>query len=414
MLQMFPNIPQDIVWMYVQQYSNDTEKCAQMLNLQCEKYDLHSSDVVSDSQDCNKELIPSLLKPIEITCNFSNDSNLTEQLPLINNPANDVNQNMSDKDKNNAQNEQSSLQCSNVPYDIPHHVNHDKNPKADLSLNLNNCINYQEPLTLNINVDEDDGDDCSHSWRPKFSDDTLCSDFFMPSPTVDNFQFNQISPNLEFEHSMPEIAMNPEGVHGRYSDSSVYTYFPECENAFGISSYLHFQKSQMNAIRYEVIKSKIDLSDLQEAAEKLTGELYEKMQSKIVQDIEKLNAEIIELRLECQCLCTEVDFCMKDSVLLGEVNENCYKENASSCSTGSGNATNNLCTHSPPNNNTDVPDEPNKWQCPKCTFDNHPAINVCEMCHLSKPCTPRLPPFMRPPPDACYCHPKKETLTIQS
>ena len=62
---------------------------------------------------------------------------------------------------------------------------------------------------------------------------------------------------------------------------------------------------------------------------------------------------------------------------------------------------------------TDTQDESNKWQCPNCTFANHPAINVCEMCQLPKSVT-RRPSFLRTPPSSCYCHPRESTLPIQS
>lgn len=62
---------------------------------------------------------------------------------------------------------------------------------------------------------------------------------------------------------------------------------------------------------------------------------------------------------------------------------------------------------------TNIQDESNKWQCSNCTFANHPAIDVCEMCQLPKSVT-RRPSFLRTPSSSCYCHPKENTLPIQS
>lgn len=62
---------------------------------------------------------------------------------------------------------------------------------------------------------------------------------------------------------------------------------------------------------------------------------------------------------------------------------------------------------------TDIQEESNKWQCPNCTFSNHPAIDVCEMCQLPKSVT-RRPSFQPTPSSSCYCHPKENNLPIQS
>jgi hypothetical protein len=33
----------------------------------------------------------------------------------------------------------------------------------------------------------------------------------------------------------------------------------------------------------------------------------------------------------------------------------------------------------------DEPNEPALWNCPQCTFENHPALSCCELCYAAKP-----------------------------
>lgn len=414
MLKMYPNVPHDVVWMHVQHCSNDIEKCSQSLKLLCKNYyDLQQSPVVDGCKNLienyNGFQTAPLVKPIDITCNF-NDTDVVEPVPTWNRFSNDIiNQNAVD-------NAESDLDITDDNYEpiLP------DNSDGDSSRSMNRPGNFKEPLALHVNVDEDQ--DSLHSWRPNLSVGSLCPDFFMPSPTVENFQFNsnQMS-NLAFERNRTEIQMNPDGQRKEFWENQqpsagiIYGYLPQGEATFGIDygNHLHFQKSQMNAIQFEVIKAKIELGDAKESVEKVKCELKEKMELKSVHDIEELNEEIVQLRLECQCLCTEVDYYMKDKVLLGEVDENCYSKKSSATAKPE-NPVAHQCKHSPNDQASDCVDEAQLWKCLKCTFDNHPAIDVCEMCHLPRPTFRQRPPYLRTPADECYCHPKKETLSIES
>lgn len=76
-------------------------------------------------------------------------------------------------------------------------------------------------------------------------------------------------------------------------------------------------------------------------------------------------------------------------------------------------ATTDVTSYSSQNASSEFPEESNRWQCPECTFANHPAINVCEMCQVPKT-FPRRPSYLAIPPSSCYCHSKENSLSVQS
>ncbi|GBM98007.1 Retrovirus-related Pol polyprotein from transposon TNT 1-94 [Araneus ventricosus] len=100
--------------------------------------------------------------------------------------------------------------------------------------------------------------------------------------------------------------------------------------------------------------------------------------------------------------------CRLHKTPLGEVDENFYGENASqSNQTETQGTTHAHCMVQSQTVDTDEQDESNEWECPKCTFANHPAIRFCEMCQLPRP-QKENPLFLSSTSETCYCHPDKK------
>lgn len=187
-----------------------------MLNLQSENYSTQQSspgfqsnkNVHEHSNDISLLLFPKAVSDV------SNELKSAEQSSLCYNSAN----NSDEKNINSIQpiiisNQQFNLNEQNT--DISNHISlqrtSDNNFTVDFPEVPNKSVNFQEPLTLHINVDEDG--DSLHSWRPNLSVDSLYSDLFLPSPMFENFQLsdNQIC-NFNAGYFMPKTETNSESA----------------------------------------------------------------------------------------------------------------------------------------------------------------------------------------------------------
>ncbi|CAL1275958.1 unnamed protein product [Larinioides sclopetarius] len=267
------------------------------------------------------------------------------------------------------------------------------------------------PEELTINVDVDEGS--LHSWRPNVTN-SLGADIFLPQPLFDiSPTTDLLTPSENQDLSIPELPPWNRPVQNELSGEtheiqiSVNPCFPK-NFQIDIKGHLTSQKALLNTVKYEVMNAKRNKIELKEAIDKLTYKLEERKMFQNSQDIKRLSEENARLRLECQCLCMEVDYYLKGQAPLGEVDENFYGENASqSNQTDTQDATHAYCMLQPETVDTDEQEESNEWECPKCTFANHPAIRFCEMCQLPRP-QKENPLFLSSMSETCYCHPDKK------
>ncbi|XP_035217067.1 uncharacterized protein LOC118190459 isoform X2 [Stegodyphus dumicola] len=365
MLQMFPNIPHDIIQMYTIQYANDAELCAQMLSVQSSKYtatgnvDLHTALISQQLTDLKLDSYVVVPKQVE---NNNGIMNCSSSLPNMHFP--------SISDNSNANNEisldLSSLQLPNVKYD--NHCTRNFNSESfasdeksnvmceagvegfkDNSNGKQNGEDYRKfpssfkehfPNELYINVEADDEN--LHSWRPNMTLNSLSSDFFLTQPTFSNYSDLNLYPFANSSINRGECNLpNNKMLHMEASKGSKPSYVENCSSVCdvyrnvdleeenrtkNIQSYLNIQRAQVNILKYEIMKTKLDLQKYREEVTKMAQELKKKL-SQDTQGIEKISKENAELRLECQCLCMEVDFYLKGKARLGDVNENVYEKN---------------------------------------------------------------------------------------
>ncbi|KFM70233.1 TGF-beta-activated kinase 1 and MAP3K7-binding protein 2, partial [Stegodyphus mimosarum] len=423
MLQMFPNIPHDIIQMYTTQYANDAELCAQMLSLQSSKYtpaedvDLHTALISQQLTDLKLDSYVVVPRQVE---NDNGTMNSSSSLPNMHFP--------SISDHSNANNEISldlfPLQLPDVKYDglyarcfNSESIASDEISNVvceamvddfkDNSNGKQNAKDYRScpsslkehfPNELYINVEADDEN--LHSWRPNMTLNSLSSDFFLTQPTFSNYSdlnlypFANSSvnrgecnlPNNKILHMEDSKGSKPSHVENRSSVCDVYrnVVLEEESRTKNIQSYLNIQRAQVNILRYEIMKTKLDIQRYKEEVARMTQELKKKLPQD-TQDIEKISKENAKLRLECQCLCMEVDFYLKGKAPLGDVNENVYEKSrvvpeSEMCSD---HLLENTYGKSEESCNEED-DELNKWECKECTFMNHPAINSCEICHVPR------------------------------
>lgn len=268
-----------------------------------------------------------------------------------------------------------------------------------------------EELTINIDSDED----FLHSWRPNLTN-SLSADIFLPrplfesSPTVDVSVSSQENQDENVPQLMPCIKTEKNKVSDSMEKLQISSN-PYFANNFHIDipGHINSQKAQLNTVKYEVMNAKRNITEFKEAIEKLTFKLKEKIMFENSQDIRRLSEENAQLRLECQCLCMEVDYYLKGQAPLGEVDEKFYGENAAQKSQSEAQSAHfTQCRDSEsPGLSSEEFDESNKWECPKCTFANHPAILSCEMCHMPRP-KKENPKFLALSSNTCYCHPNKK------
>ncbi|XP_042902226.1 TGF-beta-activated kinase 1 and MAP3K7-binding protein 2 [Parasteatoda tepidariorum] len=249
------------------------------------------------------------------------------------------------------------------------------------------------PEELFINVEsEDEG---VHSWRPNMSSTALCSDFFVTPGLVCEDM------NLNFQNDSPKWTSEIQN-----SPLVLSSKLPQLANQaanyakMDLSSFLHAQVADLNNVKYETINAKRRIAELKEEIQKLTKILQEKLIVQRTLDVEKLREENAQLRLECQCLCMEVDYYLKGKAPLGEIDETFYQDKSQ---LQRNTATSQDQTEVSSKSIDSLEDDCKKWECPVCTFANHPAINSCEMC--------QSPRFYRNPlhsselKDSCFCHP---------
>ncbi|GFU03834.1 uncharacterized protein NPIL_394831 [Nephila pilipes] len=265
-----------------------------------------------------------------------------------------------------------------------------------------------EELTINIDTDED----CLHSWRPN-STNSLSADIFLHKPLFDSSPTNdEIVPSDENSSQlMPQWSKTVENKILDDMERIRISSNPNFVNNFRIDipGHINSQKAQLNIVKYEVMNARRNIAEFKEAIESFTYKLKEKNMFENSQDIQRLSEENAQLRLECQCLCMEVDYYVKGQAPLGEVDEKFYGENTTqkSLSEAQPSPFTQCRDQESPNHHSEEFDESNKWECSKCTFANHPAILSCEMCHTSRS-KKENPMFLASSSDTCYCHPNKK------
>ncbi|GBM98006.1 hypothetical protein AVEN_89302-1 [Araneus ventricosus] len=189
-----------------------------------------------------------------------------------------------------------------------------------LAMNKNNppsvvrpeLIHSVIPEELTINVDVDEGS--LHSWRPNVTN-SLGADIFLPQPLFDISPTADLLTSTENQDlSIPELPPWNRPVQNELSDEmdkiqiSVNPCFPK---NFQIQDHLTSQKALLNTVKYEVMNARRNKIELKEATDKLTYKLEERKMFQNSQDIKRLSEENARLRLECQCLCMEVDYYLK-------------------------------------------------------------------------------------------------------
>ncbi|GIZ02238.1 uncharacterized protein CEXT_176641 [Caerostris extrusa] len=257
-----------------------------------------------------------------------------------------------------------------------------------LNIRTHNVI--PEELSIDIGADEDG----THSWRPNLTN-SLSTDIFLTQPL-----FSKSPTTIALHPDEPDCSIPGNSIEEKLLDNVGRIRIsdnPYLINNFhiDIKGHLCSQKAQMNIVKYEVMSGRRSITELTEAIQKLTYKLGEKKMFQNSQEIQKLSEENAQLRLECQCLSP-----------LGEVDEKFY--GASSTQNNQAEAhcpVINQCTNRSENIDIEYQDESNEWECPKCTFANHPAIQSCEMCHMTRP-KKENPMFLSPMPETCYCHPE--------
>lgn len=115
-------------------------------------------------------------------------------------------------------------------------------------------------------------------------------------------------------------------------------------------------------------------------------------------DVQNLREENRRLRVECHCLSMEVDFFLKGRAPLGETDEDFYKNiftgplgpippvrNTENLNNQALSASSTF-QEDKKDDKTEVQniEEKDVWKCSKCTFANHPALNKCEMCEMTR------------------------------
>ncbi|XP_023241789.1 TGF-beta-activated kinase 1 and MAP3K7-binding protein 2-like [Centruroides sculpturatus] len=153
------------------------------------------------------------------------------------------------------------------------------------------------------------------------------------------------------------------------------------------------QKMQLQMLHFELYKHKQFSYALRKDVNLLEERLQGKRRNEFInmEEIQKLREENMQLRVDCKCLTLEVDMQQKGQMRLGVVDEGFYK---------------NIFTGPPiPNLNSekklnltpaaskgnryegddDEDNQSNKWNCSICTYANHPALDLCEMCFHSRP-----------------------------
>ncbi|KAF8782920.1 uncharacterized protein LOC129964161 [Argiope bruennichi] len=267
------------------------------------------------------------------------------------------------------------------------------------------------PEELTINVDVDEGS--LHSWRPNMTN-SLSADIFLPQPLFDiSPTANLLTSSKNQDLNIPQLPLWNKPVQNELSDDmdkiqiSVNPGFPK-NFQIDIQGHMSSQKALLNTVKYEVMNARRNKTELKEAIDNLAYKLEERKMFQNSQDIKRLSEENARLRLECQCLCMEVDYYLKGQAPLGEVDENFYGENSSQFSQKETQGQiHDHCLVQSQTVDTDEQEESNEWECPKCTFANHPAIRFCEMCQLPRP-QKENPLFLSSKSETCYCHPDKK------
>ncbi|XP_071041707.1 TGF-beta-activated kinase 1 and MAP3K7-binding protein 2 isoform X2 [Parasteatoda tepidariorum] len=155
------------------------------------------------------------------------------------------------------------------------------------------------------------------------------------------------------------------------------------------------QRSQLKIVQEELDKAKSIFSNLKSEVNRMEFELLKRKENIVSSSygevIKKLKAENRQLRLECNCLLLEYDMISKGQIPVGETNEDFYSNIFTGPNDGLA-----LYSHSGQKASKkenpvkseqilyDEDDEKNSWKCKKCTFVNHPALEKCEICEISK------------------------------
>ncbi|XP_067141072.1 TGF-beta-activated kinase 1 and MAP3K7-binding protein 3-like [Centruroides vittatus] len=153
------------------------------------------------------------------------------------------------------------------------------------------------------------------------------------------------------------------------------------------------QKMQLQMLNFELYKHKQFCYALRKDVNLLEERLQGKRRNEFInmEEIQKLREENMQLRVDCKCLTLEVDMQQKGQVRLGVVDEGFYKNIFTGPPIPHHNSEKklNLAPAASKGNRYEGEDDEDnqndKWNCLRCTYANHPALDLCEMCDHSRP-----------------------------
>lgn len=150
------------------------------------------------------------------------------------------------------------------------------------------------------------------------------------------------------------------------------------------------QREQLKYIQGEINKGKATYSKLKSEIQRMEQQLDGRSFSSYNEVIKKLKEENRLLQLECNSLLMEYDLSSKGQIPVGVTDEDFYSnifkgpnDDIALYSYNDKNASQEERI-SQSQTTEDEFDEKNKWKCNKCTFVNHPSLEYCELCEISK------------------------------
>ncbi|XP_054707623.1 uncharacterized protein LOC129217361 [Uloborus diversus] len=307
MLQMFPNIPHEIILLYSLQYSNDVEKCIQMLKMQNGKYMNAGENDLIVNFPADQQLSDLNIEPNQLTDSFGDETSFDKSYQLSNSPQlNALNNNVGTKsvmqssmnnivptlEHNSNENisDDSSLykelkpsvespsvhpECS-LP--IPDNENSVQNPQRIFQNGVLNIPPYylEASPALHINVEGDE--ESNHSWRPNMTFDGLYSDFFLSSPNSDHTNNSDVmkhSSKSPTSSGLDQMSLSSFPVRNFsipfIPSSNNFPYRDQSTVSHDVLNILNFQRIQLNIMRYEILKSRTELDNLKEEVENCLG-----------------------------------------------------------------------------------------------------------------------------------------------
>nr|CAB3266778.1 TGF-beta-activated kinase 1 and MAP3K7-binding protein 2-like [Phallusia mammillata] len=155
---------------------------------------------------------------------------------------------------------------------------------------------------------------------------------------------------------------------------------------------LQHQEDRMNRLQTELEAKKRELSSLMSEMQDLEAKMMDRSarsSSTLQLDVGRLREINRQLEIDCNCMHKEVELFFRDGDNTRDNFYSRYNHRASVKPTGKRKPvgpknpeyTDLPPPPVPPPQETD--DEP-KWRCTYCTFDNHAALNKCEMCEYSR------------------------------